>query len=417
MGKCKCVLLAVVLLAAFAGVPRVQGQWLAIKGAIQEEVKIIEETEARIVLFHPTENVLLVLTTSKQPDSDIFGALEVRRGGNPYRVWITTKQYEQKLSERRNSATLFFQEGFVHNLQTEDTPINEAPLPEATPELTSSDSSSRPWEELNSLRAAVMETVKTVFAVAESLRAPEPEKFLSPALLTPLPEIDSRIKTKRNAAHTAETGAGAELPQTSRPLASHQSSPAPVSINAEPSPIRVDSLVAEKQIDSTLADADSKQAPETQRAEPPAKVAWPRLGRTAFMMLYLLGVLMALLGLVMLALIAFSARFRARICIWRDDYDTAVRIYERELERHPQKIKLNSALADLYLLLGRHDDMAMHVYKTVLRLNLKTAYREKINGIVAQQLLAEGRTDADAIEILEKELNSELLRKNKTEKK
>jgi len=413
MGKCKCVLLVVVLLAAFARVPGVQGQWLAIKGAIQGEVKIIEETEARIVLFHPAENVLLVLTTSKQPDSDIFGALEVRRGGNPYRIWITTKQYEQKLSERRNGATLFFHEGFVHNLQPEDTLTNDVPLPEATPELTSSDSSSRPWEDLNSLRAAVIETVKTVFAVAESLRAPEPERFLSPALLTPSPQIDSRIKTKRNAVRPAETGASAEL-QKPAPL---QSSPAPVSINTEPSPSRIDSLAAGTQSDSAVADADSMQAPDSQRAETPAKVAWPRLGRTAYMMLYLLGVLMALLGLVMLALITFSASFRARICIWRDDYDTAVRIYERELERHPQKIKLNAALADLYLLLGRHDDMVMHVYKTVLRLNLKTAYREKINGIVAQQLLAEGRTDADAIEILEKELNSELLRKNKTDKK
>lgn len=53
------------------------------------------------------------------------------------------------------------------------------------------------------------------------------------------------------------------------------------------------------------------------------------------------------------------------------------------------------------------------IYKTVLQLNLATHNREEINVVVAQKYLVEGRTDSDAIEILEGALKAEQRRQQR----
>jgi hypothetical protein len=48
-----------------------------------------------------------------------------------------------------------------------------------------------------------------------------------------------------------------------------------------------------------------------------------------------------------------------------------------------------------------------------LQLNLATSRREEINAIVAQNYLTEGRTDSDALEVLENALKSERSRQSR----
>ena len=109
-----------------------------------------------------------------------------------------------------------------------------------------------------------------------------------------------------------------------------------------------------------------------------------------------------LLGAVLL-----SPNVRARYQMFRGNYTGAMQIYERQLAQHPERTKLYAPLASLYLLMGRKDDKALKVFKTVLQLNLPVPNRDEINGIVAQQFLNEGRMDSDAIEVLENALRSE----------
>lgn len=127
-----------------------------------------------------------------------------------------------------------------------------------------------------------------------------------------------------------------------------------------------------------------------------------------------LGGMAALIVLPALGWLLLSPTVRARRLMLRHDYRSAAKVYEKLLERHPNRVKYFSKLADIYLLEGRKDDEAMKVYRNVLQLNLAVGDREKINATVAQQYLLEGRTDADAIEVLEKELALELHRKNLT---
>ncbi|MGH7494511.1 MAG: tetratricopeptide repeat protein [bacterium] len=123
---------------------------------------------------------------------------------------------------------------------------------------------------------------------------------------------------------------------------------------------------------------------------------WPWAGGVALLFV------VPLLGAVML-----SPNLRARYQMFRGNYSGAMQIYEHQLARHPERTRLYPPLASLYLLLGRKDERALKVFKTVLQLNLPVPNRDEINGIVAQQFLTEGRTDSDAIEVLENALRSE----------
>jgi tetratricopeptide (TPR) repeat protein len=123
--------------------------------------------------------------------------------------------------------------------------------------------------------------------------------------------------------------------------------------------------------------------------------------------LYVGGALVALILLPLLGFVVFSPATRANIHLLRSNYKAAAQIYEKILTRHPDRLKLYPILANIYLMLGRHDQQAMKVYKTILQLKLATHKYEEINSIVAQNYLTEGRTDTDAIEVLENALKAE----------
>jgi hypothetical protein len=113
--------------------------------------------------------------------------------------------------------------------------------------------------------------------------------------------------------------------------------------------------------------------------------------------------LLAILGIV-------AAWPHARVCyrLWRGDDNGAAQVYEKILQRHPQRKKLYVPLAELYLLLGRNDARAIKVYKAILQLNLATADRQEIEKLVVQYYLKTDQieTDDDAIPVLEEALKT-----------
>lgn len=122
------------------------------------------------------------------------------------------------------------------------------------------------------------------------------------------------------------------------------------------------------------------------------------------------GVIVAIVILPLIGMAAFSKSTRARLQLLRGNLTAAAQLYEQILARHPERLKLYPILANLYLLIQRHDEQAMKIYKAVLNLNIATQRRDEINALVAQKYLTEGRTDSDAIEVLENALKSERLK-------
>lgn len=125
------------------------------------------------------------------------------------------------------------------------------------------------------------------------------------------------------------------------------------------------------------------------------------------------GLIVAAFLLPIAGLIVFSPAMRARLHLLRGKYQAAAQIYERLLAANPGKLKLYPLLARIYLLSGRTDDQAIHIFKTILRLNLAQGQREQITAIVTQNYLLEGKTDAEAIELLENALQEEYSKKGK----
>ncbi|MDZ7267512.1 MAG: tetratricopeptide repeat protein [candidate division KSB1 bacterium] len=118
------------------------------------------------------------------------------------------------------------------------------------------------------------------------------------------------------------------------------------------------------------------------------------------------------IGTLLVLLTAFAAvvispTMRARFYLLRGNYAAAAQLYEKLLTRHPNRVKLYAALANVYLLMGRTDDKALRVFKAVLQLNLAVKNHDAISAIVAQNYLTQGRIDSDAIAVLEDALKAE----------
>ncbi|NUM75992.1 hypothetical protein HUU40_16640 [candidate division KSB1 bacterium] len=94
--------------------------------------------------------------------------------------------------------------------------------------------------------------------------------------------------------------------------------------------------------------------------------------------------------------IALLPTVRARWHHLRGNYAAAAEIYERLLARHPERLQLYPALAEIYLLLPRADEHALQVFRKVVRYNLESPNREAIDEILMQKRLAEGGVQAKA---------------------
>ena len=66
---------------------QVHAQWSIVKKFVQPQIKVIEESNDQLILFHPVVGDTLILTKEQKPHSDIFGKVIQRRGSNPYRIW------------------------------------------------------------------------------------------------------------------------------------------------------------------------------------------------------------------------------------------------------------------------------------------------------------------------------------------
>jgi tetratricopeptide (TPR) repeat protein len=127
---------------------------------------------------------------------------------------------------------------------------------------------------------------------------------------------------------------------------------------------------------------------------------------------YAAGAVVALLVFFVLGLLALSPVARARLLLLRGRYTEAARIYESAVMRQPGRLKLYPPLAHTYLLMGRRDQDAMRIYRMILQFNLASGHRDEINAVVAQKYLTEGRTDDEAVGILEQALKIEKRRRS-----
>jgi hypothetical protein len=400
--------ISVVILAVGVMAGRAQAQWATVISSLQPEVRITEKAPTRLVLYHSALKVPLVMTVAQEIDSDMFGGREARRGGNPYRVWVTTEKFWNTPALAEDGGRKFFRESFVKTLRRFQ-PENEPNAPVAKPqeEFTAKEDSTphlvlqplpREVEEEKARIApdSTMRHFETASAIAESV-----------AILQDSMAAAGVKKTRSSASsRTKHYATGGNLNTAATKPEARPTYPA-----IEPLPTDDDSdsaaVAAVPSAPANFSDSFNETATTGLDSIP------HRIGSKPF----LLGPFFA--ALILLSCFVFLISLpgtRARIHLWRGHPDAAAKIYEGKLQRNPRKVKLYLPLANIYLQMQRKDENAIKIYKTILQLNLAADEREKFSEMVAQKYLAEGRTDAEVIEVLENVLKAETRKQSHDQK-
>lgn len=364
--------------------PLAEAQWAIIKKSLPPQVRILEETKMRLVLGREDDSTAIVVMTIKPAgDADLHGGSEARRGGNVYRVWITTENFWQKPYLAEDGGQKFFGEKMAKAFRREES---LAPPPPAEP---------APAEQDERIPADTLASPPVVKAEPEE---PAVEDIIVDSAAVDTPQVveaadeifDEMPEPPEESQQTAQVNAGA--PAFEPPPASNEE---PISETesewkwTEPE----EPAVAEEE----PAESQNSFEPENEEAESIPTVKAPSRLFEGSGNLAALGAIAALILLPILSVV-FSPTFRARYCMFRGEPARAALLYETILARRPGKTKLYVELANAYLLLGRQDDQAMRIFKIVLQLQPSVKNSDAIKAIITQKFLHKGKMDDEKTE-------------------
>lgn len=400
--------LLVVILAVGAMTKPAPAQWATVIRSLQPEVRIAEKAATRLVLYHSALKAPLVMTIAQEIDSDIFGDRETRRGGNPYRIWVTTEKFWNTPALAEDGGRKFFRESFVKTLRRfhRDDQTN---IPVAKPQKAiTAKEDSMPHLVLQPLPGEAIEEKARVAPEDSTLMRFETVSVKAESLAN-LPESTAVTGVKKA---RSSASARAKQGETAHNLKAAVTRPAYPAIEPLPTTREHD------RIDSAgIAVPPARFSDSFKGTAETATTGIDSLPHRISSKPFLLGPFFA--ALILLSCFVFLISLpatRARIHLWRGNPAAAAKIYEHKLQQNPQKVKLYLPLANIYLKMQRKDENAIKIYKTILQLNLATEEREKFSEMVAQKYLAEGRTDAEVIEVLETALKAESRKQSRDEK-
>ena len=442
MIKFKTFSLPAISLTIFVATMEAQAQWASLKPSLQSGVQIVTETKTRLVLYRQSSGDSLILTPLQEHDSDIYGAFEVKRGGNPYRVWVATEKLFNNPRFAGAAGNDFFREAFLRTLR-QDEPMAEpaprrfSPAPERMVATSAPDSTAVRIEKAGAKEFNI-ENVKIELAALDSLSPSGKKDSLQISLNQPRQVEQPTEKVfaaspgsrgVRRKLVEVKSGSGyGKIARPIRPRAEIVTSPTLLdslyqlalaamekedwrraAFNLEkiqllqPNYREVVDLLAQTRVNLASAGKPEVTAGPQKSSDPNMFIG----GAIAA-----LGAFIALIVLPFIGVILVSPTARVHYHIFRGHYAEAAQIYEKLLARRPGRKKLYPALANLYLRLGRRDEAALKIYEMALQLNLANRHREEINLIVSNYYLTKGRTDAGVIEVLEDALKAERLKQN-----
>ncbi|MFQ5636840.1 MAG: tetratricopeptide repeat protein [bacterium] len=119
-------------------------------------------------------------------------------------------------------------------------------------------------------------------------------------------------------------------------------------------------------------------------------------------------------SLLAMGIVWLTPGLRGNLLLWTGRERRARKLFEAELEQHPEKITLYKKLAKIYYLQNRRDKRALRVFDIILNLKIPFEWREEIQTEVAKYYIIQGRKDTTAIKLIEKavDLEIEKLRRN-----
>lgn len=364
--------------------PPAEAQWKIIKKSLQPEVRILEESETRLVLCQRDDSTaIVVMTMGLAGDADLHSGSEVRRGGNVYRVWITTENFWQKPYLTEDGGRKFFGDKLAKALRREESAELPPSIPEDEEELIAADASEPP--------PPVTEAEPGEPPVAEAIT--DSAAVDTPRVVATAYVSEATQNPTEEPQQTKEVKADARAPE---PEASSYEKPVAETANewkwTEPG----DTPIVEEE-PAELQSSFEQAAPEQKEERPMSTVEAPSRLFEGGMNLAIIAGIAAVVLLPILSIV-FSPTFRARYCMFRGEPARAAVLYETILARRPGKTRLYVELANAYLLLGRQDDQAMRIFKIVMQLQPAVKSSDAIKAIIAQKFLHRGKLDDEKTE-------------------
>ena len=114
--------------------------------------------------------------------------------------------------------------------------------------------------------------------------------------------------------------------------------------------------------------------------------------------------------LVIVAVTWISSENKIKYLMWRGNYRKARQILEPLLAENPERLSLYRHLAEIYYFENRKDKRALRLFEIILRLKIPFQWKNEIFPLVAKYYISEGRTDSEALEIIEQAVEKELTR-------
>jgi len=444
MIKFKTFSWSIISFAIFIATIDAQAQWAGIKHSLQNDVQIVTETKIRLVLQRQAAGDSLVVTRSPEPDADIYGGFEVKRGGNPYRVWVATERFSNNPQFAGDGGRKFFRATFLKTLRR-DEPIANQNLEKFTEKAEDADAAGMPVSgairiEKVEAKSLTIENIKNQMAALDSLPSAGNRDSLQVSLSQPAQQKAEKImeatsgfrNTRQGSAETKKGRQQEKIADMMPPEKTRAELAAAAFSPAFLDSLYLAALAAMKEEDwrqaafnlekiqllqpnyREVVDLLARVRVNLAVAEKPNVEAGPRQTNVPYLFIggaiASIGAFIALIVLPFIGVVLISPTIRARYHTFRGHYAEAAQIYERLLVRRPSRKKLYPALAGLYLRLGRRDEAALKVYEMTLQLNLADRQRDEINSIVSHNYLTQGRTDPHVIEVLEDALKAERLK-------
>ncbi len=114
--------------------------------------------------------------------------------------------------------------------------------------------------------------------------------------------------------------------------------------------------------------------------------------------------------LVIVAVTWISSENKIKYLMWRGNYRKARQILEPLLAENPERLSLYRHLAEIYYFENRKDKTALRIFDIILRLKIPFQWKNEIFTLVAKYYISEGRTDSEALEIIEQAVEKEMTR-------
>ena len=124
-------------------------------------------------------------------------------------------------------------------------------------------------------------------------------------------------------------------------------------------------------------------------------------------------VLLPIVIIVLLIIVAvtwISPERKIKYLMWRGNYRKARQMLEPLLAENPERLNLYRYLAEIYYFENRKDKRALRIFEIILRLKIPFQWKNEIFPLVAKYYISEGRTDSEALEVMEKAVEKELIR-------